>query len=276
MKQKPLVRLLLLVLVLAGLAITVTPFLFMLSTSFLHFAFTLPYPPHLIPDNPTLENFVRAWQLQNFGLAAYNTLCYAVGAVFGVLVLGSLTAYAFARFQFFGKEFLFALFIGSMMVPSLVPIIPTFLVMRNLHLLNSIPGMSLLFASLGIAGTTFMLRLFFQGLPRELEESVRVDGGGRWTVFWHIVLPLSKPALATVVIFNFIGAWEDYFWPLVLIQDEQKRVLSIVIQLIRNFHATNFSMLFAASLMAMIPEVLIFIFFQRYFVAGAITGAIKG
>lgn len=269
-------RLLLLLLVAAGSFLMLAPFLYMVSTALTRYAYTLPFPPRLWPDQPTLENFVRAWTSNNFAIYTLNSLYIAVLTVAGVLAVSSMTAFAFARFHFPGKEFLFRVFLFSLMVPSMVALIPTFLVMRDLHLLDSRTGLALLLISTFVAGNTFMLRQFFETLPRELEEAVRVDGGGPWTIYWHVVLPLSMPALATCAIMTFLGAWDDYFWALILIKDEARRTLPVAIRLFQNMHATNFSLVFAASLIAMVPSILFFIFGQKYFVEGISTSGLKG
>lgn len=269
-------RAVLLLVAIAGLAVMVTPFVFMVSTSLSPDAYSMAFPPRLLPAQATFANYIHVWHLQNFSLAALNTLWVAVLVVAGVLFFSSLTAYAFARFQFPGKEFIFQLLLLSMMIPEMVRLIPTFLVMRDLHLLNSLNGLALLEIAFGVAGNTFMLRLFFQSLPRELEESVRVDGGNNWTVFRTVIVPLSQPALAVVGIWTFMAAWDNYFWPLILIHDKAKSVLPIALQLLHGSYATNWALIFAASLLIMIPELIIYVSFQRFFFSGALTGAIKG
>ncbi|MGE5676309.1 MAG: carbohydrate ABC transporter permease [Mycobacterium leprae] len=269
-------RVLLFLVVAAGAYIMMAPFLYMVGTAFTKYAYTLPYPPRIIPDQPTFENFVRAWTSNNFGLYAMNSLYITTLTVIGVVFVSALTAYGFARFEFPGRELLFRLFLFSLMVPGLVSLIPTFLVMRDLHLLDSRTGVAILLVATGIAGNTFMLRQFFLGLPRELEEAVRVDGGNRWTIFWRITLPLSQPALATVAIMTFLGAWDDYFWSLTLIKDETRRTLPVAIRMFQSMHGTNYSLVFAASLIAMVPSILFFVFGQKYFIQGLTQGGVKG
>ncbi|MFZ5817396.1 MAG: carbohydrate ABC transporter permease [Bacillota bacterium] len=269
-------RLLLLLLVAAGSFLMATPFLYMLSTALTRYAYTLPFPPRLWPAEPTLENFVRAWTSNNFAIYTMNSLYISILTVLGVVLVASMMGYAFARFEFTGKELLFRVLLFSLMVPGMVGLIPTFLVMRDLHLLDSRTGLALLLIATGVAGNTFMLRQFFETLPRELEEAVRVDGGGPWTIYRHVILPLSQPALATAAIMTFLGAWDDYFWSLTLIKDEAKRTLPVAIRLFQGMHATNYSLVFAASLIAMVPAILFFIFGQKYFIEGLSTSGLKG
>lgn len=269
-------RWLLLAAVAAGAFLMVTPFLYMISTALTRYAYTIPYPPRLIPDSPTFENFIRAWTSNNFARYTLNSFYIAIMTVCGVVAVSSLTAYGFARFHFRGKEVLFRTMLFSMMVPGMVSLIPTFLVMRDLRLLDSRFGLVTLYVAGGVAFNTFLLRQFFEGLPRELEEAVRVDGGGRWTIYRHVVLPLSQPALATVAIMTFLGAWDEYFWALTLIKDEAKRTLPIAIRLFQGMHATNYSLVFAAALIAVVPSILFFVFGQKYFIQGLSSGGVKG
>ncbi|HCW50688.1 MAG TPA: carbohydrate ABC transporter permease [Clostridiales bacterium] len=276
MKLSPLARVVLYALLAAGVFIMVAPFLYMVATALTRYAYTLPFPPRLYPTDPTLENFVRAWTSNNFARYTMNSLLVATSAMVLTVTVSTLTAYGFSRFQFPAKELIFKVMLITMMIPGMVALIPTFLVMRDLHLLNSRLGLVLLYASTGIAFNTFLLRSFFEGLPKELEEAVLVDGGNRWTILRHVIIPLSTPALATVAIFSFMGAWDEFWWAMTLIQDEAKRTLPIAIRLFQGMHATNYSLVFAASLIAMVPGVGLFVFFQRYFIQGLRSGATKG
>lgn len=260
----------------AGAFVMVAPFLYMVSTALTEYAWSLPYPPRLYPENPTLVNFVAAWTANDFARYTLNSLVVALSTVCAVVVVSSLSAYAFARFSFPGRELLFRVLIFTMMVPNMVTLIPTFLVMRDLRLMNSLEGLVVLYTSTATAFNTFLLRSFFLGLPRELEEAVWVDGGTRWTIFRHVALPLSKPALATVAIFSFLGAWDEYFWALTLVKEEAKRTLPVAIRMFQGIHATNYGLVFAASIIAMIPALALFAFFQRYFIQGLTAGAVKG
>lgn len=276
MKHSLPARILLQILIACGAFIMVMPFLYMVSTALTKYAYTIPYPPRLIPDEPTVINFVTAWTSNKFGLYAFNSLMIASITVLGVLFIASLTAYGFARFKFPGRDILFRFMLVVIMVPGMIALIPTFLVMRDLHLLDSRVGLITLYVAGGVVGTTFMLRQFFEGLPRELEEAVLIDGGGRWTIYRHVILPLSQPALATLGIFTFLGAWDEYFWALILIKDEAKRTLPIAIRLFSGMHTTNYGLTFAASLIALVPPILFFIFGQKYFIQGLSSGGVKG
>lgn len=269
-------KLLLQIVLALGAFVMVAPFLYMVTTALTRYAYTLPYPPRLFPTNPTFENFVRAWTSNHFALYAFNSFLIAVFTVVGVVFFASLTAYGFSRFHFKGKEIIFRTLLFSMMVPGIAAMIPTFLVMRDLSLLDKRVGLIILYVAGGIAFNTFLLRSFFDGLPKELEEAVLIDGGNRWTIYRHVILPLSQPALATVAIMTFMGAWDEYWWALMLIKNESFRTLPIAIRLFQGMHATNYSLVFAASLIALVPSILIFTFGQKYFVQGLASGGVKG
>lgn len=260
----------------AGAFVMIMPFLYMVSTAFIPYAFTIPFPPRIIPQHPTFENFVRAWTSNNFGLYALNSFIVAASVVLGVVFICSLMGYGFARFQFAGKEFLFRSLIFSLMVPGIIYLIPAFIVLRNLALLDKRIGLITIQVAGGVVMNTFLFRSFFETLPRELEEAVRIDGGGRWTIYRHVVLPLSQPVLATVAIMSFLGAWDDFFWTSILIKDPTKWTLPYGIKLFQGMHTTNWSLVFAATLIAMVPSIVLFIAGQKYFISGLATGGIKG
>jgi multiple sugar transport system permease protein len=258
-----------------GAFLMVAPFLYMVATALTEYAYTLPYPPRLIPSEPTWQNFVLAWTANNFSRFTLNSAMVAGTTVAAIVLVSSMMAYAFARIDFPAREYVFRLMIVTMMLPSMLALIPTFLVMRDFNLLNSRLGLVIIYTSTALAFNTFLLRSFFRGIPNELEDAVRVDGGGHWHIYRHVVMPLSKPALATVAIFSFLGAWDEYLLALVLITDPAKRTLPIAIAQFHGMHATNYSLVFAASIIALIPGLLLFAFFQRYFIQGLTLGATK-
>jgi multiple sugar transport system permease protein len=163
------------------------------------------------------------------------------------------------------------------MVPGVLNIVAQYTVINGMHLVDTYTGLLLLYVGGGIAGNTFFLKGFFEQIPRELEESIIIDGGSRWTIYRHIILPLSKPALATFAIFAFSGTWDEFFTALTLIKTPIKRTLPIAIRMFQGQFATKWGLVFAASLIAVIPIILIFIIFQKYFIRGGIQeGALKG
>ncbi len=267
---------LLYLLVTAGAILMIFPFLVMVSNAFKPNVFVIEYPPKLIPDNPSIQNFIEAWTSNKFQLYFLNSAFTAVISTLGSVLIAALTAYAFARFDFPGKEILFSLMLVVLMIPDLITIIPRFYLARSLDLRNSLWGLILFYIASGISGNTFMLRGFFESLPHELEEAMTIDGAGPLDVFFRLAVPLAAPALATVGIFSFIGNWDEYTWALTIIDDPLKRTLPIAIYSFQGQHGTEWGLVFAAMLIALIPVMIIFFSLQRYFTGGLTTGAFKG
>jgi len=259
-----------------GAIVMVLPFGYMVGTALSPERWVLPFPPTIWPDDPTLDNFVRA--LTEAGLQRYaiNSLIVAIVAVILTVVVSSLSAFAFARLEFPFKEVIFGFYLVTMMVPDLIALLPKFQVLRDFGLTNTWWGLWVIYVSNAVAFNTFLLRAFFSRVPRELEDATRMDGGGTWTFFLRILLPLTKPALATVAVFAFLGAWDDFWWARLLLQDEGLRTLPIGIQLFFNAHATQWTTVFAATTLASLPEIAIFIALQRFFVNGTYSGGIRG
>jgi multiple sugar transport system permease protein len=163
-----------------------------------------------------------------------------------------------------------------MMVPTMMLIIPQFLLTKQLDLLNKLNGLVLVYSAGAMAFNMFLLRGFFESLPRELEESALIDGANHFVIFTRIMIPLAKPALSTVAVFSFLGAWDEYIWALTVLTDVEKRTLPVAIANFRGVHSTDWGLIFAASLTAVIPTLVIFVLFQRFFVQGITTGAVKG
>lgn len=274
--RKALKKAVLYLLVAAGAVVMVLPFLWMVSTSLKEYAYILDFPPRFIPENPSLQNFVRAWQANQFQLYFRNSLFVTTISVFLVVLLSAMMAYGFARFEFPGKEALFFVFLIVLMVPNVVGIIPQFLLANSLGLRNSLFGLIFFYVAGSIPFNTFLLRGFFEALPDELEDAILIDGGNYITIFRHMILPLSKPALATVTIFSFLGFWDEFILALTLIDDPDKRTLPVAIATFQGQHGTDWGLVFAASLIAAVPVVAIFISLQRYFVGGITSGSFKG
>jgi len=254
----------------------VLPFSWMVSTSFKEKTYFFEYPPELIPENPSIKNYINAWTSGNFQHYFLNSMFVALISVFFVVLFSAMMAYAFARLEFPGKEVIFYTIIFVLMVPNMVGIIPQFLVAKTLNLRNSLLGLILFYVSGSIPFNTFLLRGFFETLPHELEDAILIDGGNYFTIFFKMIIPLSTPALATVSIFSFLGFWDEYILALTLIDDVSKRTLPVAIATFQGQHGTDWGLVFAASLIAVIPVIIVFTSLQRYFVGGLTQGAFKG
>lgn len=253
------------------------PFIYMIFTTFVVATHSLPKPQEVFTSVPNFTNYEIVWNKNNFARYFMNSMIVTTIAMLGSLMLGSLSAYGFARFQFPGKEILFRFFLFTMMVPLVLAIVPQFIVIKNMGLVDTYVGLWLVYIGGGVVGSTFFLRGFFESIPKEMEESVMIDGGGNWRIFWNVYLPQSLPALGTLAIFAFQGTWEEYFLALTLIKDEAKRTLPIALMLFQGKHSTNYGWVFSASVIAVIPVLTIYIIFQKKFVQGGFNeGGIKG
>lgn len=264
------------VLLVVGSAIMVTPFLYMLSTSFKSQAYVLTVPPQFIPRPATTANYVRAWTSEDFAGYFMNSVVVAVATTVLSLLLSSMMAYAFARFRFPGREVLFRVLLLGLMVPAMMLIIPQFILAKYLGLLDSMLGLIAFYVAASLSFNTFLLRGFFESIPAELDQAMQVDGAGPWSRYWRLALPLARPALATVTIFTFLGSWDEYAWALTIINTPEKRTLPLGIQLFQGQNSTQWGLVFAASVIAVIPVIAVFLIFQRFFVQGLTAGAVKG
>lgn len=262
-------------LLLIGAVVMATPFVYMFSTSLKGPAYTFEYPPQFVPKEPTISNFVEAWRTQNFALYFKNSLVVAILSTSLSVLFSAMLAYAFARFQFKGKEPFFYVLLIALMIPSMSLLIPQFLLAKTLGLRNSLWGLIIMYIANSLALNTFLLRGFFEQLPKDLEDSVLVDGGWYFTIFFRIVLPLSKPALATVSIFTFLYCWDEYIWATVAIDEISKRTLPVAIATFYTAHQTQWGLIFAASLIAFIPILILYLSLQKYFVKGLTAGSFR-
>jgi len=218
-------------------------------------------------------NYPDAWREINFFRLYLSSIFVATVGTFGQVLTSSMAAYAFARLRFPGRDKLFFAYLATMMVPGSVTMIPVFVIMKRLGWINTyqaliIPG---LFSAYG----TFMLRQFFMGLPSDLEDAAKIDGSGYVGIWARVILPLSKPALATLTTFTFMGFWGSYMWPLVVTITEEMRTLPIGLSYFVGQRATNYTQLMAGSVIALIPVLVLFIFNQRYFVEGIKLSGLK-
>ena len=259
-----------------GALVMITPFIYMVSTSFKAQAYVLTFPPQFIPDPATTDNYVQALTTQNFGLYFLNSIIVSVIATAASVLVSSMMAYAFARFSFPGRELIFRVLLIGLIVPAMMLIIPQFILAKQLHLLDSLLGLIVFYTAGTLALNTFLLRGFFESIPWELDQAMQVDGANAWVRYWRLALPLAKPALATATIFTFLSCWDEFAWALTIINTPEHLTLPVAIQLFQGQNATQWGLVFAASLIAVIPVIVVFLVFQRYFVQGLTAGAVKG
>jgi multiple sugar transport system permease protein len=229
------------------------------------------FPPVLFPSSFHVASYASAWNAVPFGDFFINSAIYSLATVAGNLLFCSLAAYAFARIRFFGRNVLFVLLLATLMVPLQVLLIPTFLIVKKLGLVDSIGG--LIVPNLCSAFGIFMLRQFFRTLPIELEEAARIDGTSRLGILFKIVLPLSLPALATLGIIQFMWSWNDFLWPLIIIDTSSHAPLQLGLSMLQGAHSTQWNVLMAGTVMSQVPMLLVFLLAQRWFIRSiAFTG----
>ncbi|EPD66096.1 carbohydrate ABC transporter permease [Streptomyces sp. HGB0020] len=233
--------------------------------------------PWALPDKLHFDNWARAWTDANMSDYFLNTILVVGGSLIGTLVLGSMAAYVLARFHFPGNRFIYYLFIGGMSFPIMLALVPLFYVVNNMGLLNTIHGLILVYIAYSLPFTVFFLHAFFRTLPTSVAEAAFVDGASHSRTFFQIMLPMAKPGLISVGIFNFLGQWNQYMLPTVLNTDPDKRVLTQgLVQLAASQgYKGDWSGLFAGLVMAMLPVLAAYIVFQRQVVQGLTAGALK-
>lgn len=252
------------------------PFLYAIFSSFKPEADVLAQPPTLLPQNPTLQHYVDIFQSQEFPFQNYilNSLVYAVATAALNVVLGAMAGYAFGRMEFPGKNILFAMTLAVLMIPPSLIMIPKFLVANSLGLVNNLGA--LIIPAAVTPTSVFLMTQFLKTLPRELEESAVIDGASRFRTFWQIIFPLIRPAMITVAIFQFQGAWNDFMWPLLVMADRDKYTLTVGLTFFKGVHFTQFGLLLAGAMINTAPLVVIFFIFQRYFMRGISTSGLAG
>jgi len=268
-----LLHLFLLVFVIAA----IIPFINMITVSLIPNAYVLPTKPQILPETISFINYIQIWQRESFARFFLNSVFVSVFTTVLTMLISSLSAYGFARFRFPGKKIIFTLYLFSLMTPAVLAIISQFTILNKLHLIDTYTGLLLLYVSAGIAGNTFFLKGYFETVPKELEESVIIEGGNRWTIFRHIMIPLTKPALGVMSIGVFTGTWMEVFTALIVISSKEKRTLPIAMKLLQNGKATEWGLVFAAAVIILIPIILIFIIFNKHFIRrSGSEGAVKG
>jgi len=275
-RRRPLGAILRWVLLLAGAAIMVVPFLYMLSTSFTGQAYVLTIPPQLIPDPPTIGNYVQALGTQDFGRYFVNSVVVSVIATAAAVLLSSMMAYGFARFDFPGREWLFRILLIGLVVPAMMLIIPQFILAKQFGLVDTLAGLIVFYVAGNLAFNTFLLRGFFAALPGELDQAMQMDGANVWTRYWRLAMPLARPALGTVTIFTFLSCWDEFAWALTLIQTPSNATLPLALSLFQGQNSTLWGLVFAGSIIAVVPVIIVFLVFQRTLVQGLTAGAVKG
>jgi len=253
--------------------ISIFPLIWMIMTSFRQ-QFDV-FGKSLIPQTVTLDAYTFILNEFHFATFFGNSLVVSVMTVFTVVCLATLSGYAFAHLEFWGKEIIFMVLLGTLMIPPTVLLLPLFLQLRDFGLINSQTGLILAYIGGGLAFSVFLMRSFFRTLPTELIDAGRVDGASEFGIFWRIMLPLARPGIATVLIFQFMSTWNEFLYAVTLVHTPNMRTLQPTIFTMVGRYSTNWPALTAALTLSILPILIVYIFMQRQFVAGLTAGAVK-
>jgi multiple sugar transport system permease protein len=254
--------------------LTVIPLLWMISASFMPTGEATIYPPRLLPSSVTLEHYRELFTRLNIGRAFFSSTVIAVGTTLLSLLLNSMAGYAFAKLRFGGRDRLFAVLVAALVIPTQVAMLPLFLMLKSVGLVNSYWGVIL--PSIATIFGIFLIRQFMLSIPDELLDAARIDGANEWRIYWNIVLPLARPVLVTLAIFTFMSAWNDFMWPLIVLTDDAKYTLPVAVANLVGEHVQDTELMMASSVLTVLPVLLLFLALQRHYIAGIMMGSVKG
>lgn len=258
-----------------GACMMALPFVWMVLSSLKDLSQVFVVPPKWIPDPFIWSNYKDSLTALPFGRAYFNSFYINIIVVVSQLITCSMAAYAFAKITFPFREPLFVLFLATMMVPGQVTIIPLYLIMKNIGWLDTHLAIIVPSALLNAFGV-FLLRQFFRGIPKEMEEAAIVDGANRWTIYARIMIPLIKPALSALGIFTFLGMWNNFFNPLIFLSSTDKFTVPMMLNLYRGMYATDWTLMMAGASIALVPVLIVYIIGQKYIIEGVTLSGIKG
>lgn len=277
--HKSVIHILIYLFLIAGMIIVVLPMIYMVSTSLKPNGALYEYPPRFFPDikEITLENYVYILGQGKFYRNFVNSILVSTITVLIAAVVSAALAYCIARFRFFGRKFLFLFIMLTMIIPGTTLIVPQYELAVKLNAINNLWGLIPFYIAWVIPYSTFMIKGFVENVPRELDEAIYMDGGSVFSVFFRVILPLTKPGIASVSIFNFLTAWEEFPWANTVINDDMKRTLPIAISGFFGQHQfTQWGYVFALSVLSLLPILIVFISCQKFFVKGLTAGSVKG
>lgn len=259
---------------LAGAVLTLIPLAWMLSVSLMPAGEASSFPPPLLPDRPTIDNYRELFAHAGIGGYFANSLLIATTVTAISLLFNSAAGYAFAKLRFAGRDRLFALLLGVLLIPSQVAMLPLFLLLKQAGLVNTYAGV-IIPTMAGVFGI-FLVRQHALGLPDEILEAARMDGAGELRIFTSIILPMIRPVLATLAILTFLGTWNDFMWPLIVLMDSERYTLPVALAALSREHVQDSEMMMAGSVLTVIPTLALFLALQRHYLQGLLAGSVKG
>ncbi len=230
----------------------------------------------LIPREFHFENYYIAWQQGGFGRYFLNSILYTTSVVIGIIIISSMAAYAFSRFKFPGRKFLFVVLMAAMMIPIPGSFVALYVLLNKLHLRDTPLGYILCMINVGLATSIFLLKTFFDKMPSELEDAARIDGCSKLGIWWHVALPLAKPVLAVVIVFNALNVWNEYILALIIFDSRKYMPLQVALQAFRGEFVTNYPLLMAGLTITALPIILVYLLMQKYIVKAVTAGAVFG
>jgi multiple sugar transport system permease protein len=260
-------------LVLLGL-LTALPLLWMISASFMPRGEATLVPPRMVPSAATLANYSELFTRLNLGRSFFNSTVIALGITACSLFFNSMAGYAFAKLRFARRNKIFALLMTAMIIPPQIGMLPLFLMLKQMHLVNSYWGVIL--PSMATVFGIFLVRQFMLSIPQELLEAGRIDGASEFRIYWTIILPLARPILVTLAIFVFMSSWNDFMWPLIVLTDDSRYTLPVAVANLVGEHVQDVELMMASSVLTVIPVLVLFLLLQRYYIAGLMVGSVKG
>ncbi len=249
------------------------PLYWMIVTAFKEPTLTMKFPPEIFPKNPTFQNFESLFQRRDLFRWTLNSVIVAGTVTITQIFLCAMAGYAIAKKRFPGSKIFFWIYISSMMIPKQVTIVPLYIMVANFGMVDSYGG--LILPSIAAPFGVFLMRQFMLSLPNEIIDAARIDGAGEFRTFWKIILPMSKPALAVLGIFTFVGEWNSFLWPLIVTQSSKMKTLQAGLALIQEEVPMEYAYLMAGATFAAIPMIIVFLSFQKYFLRGVTVGAVK-
>jgi len=230
----------------------------------------------LIPQQLHFENYIHALKEEGFGRSFLNSIFYTGFSVLGVAIIASLAGYAFSRLRFPGRTILFYMFIAAMMIPIPASFVPLYVLLNKLHLRDNPIGYILCMISVGLSVSIFLLKTFFDRMPREVEDAARIDGCSKMGIWWHVALPLARPILAVVVIFNALNVWNEYILALIIFDSRRFMPLQVALQVFQGEFVTNYPLLMAGLTIAVLPVIIVYLLMQKYIVKEITSGEVFG
>jgi multiple sugar transport system permease protein len=257
-----------------GALVTLTPLLWMVSASFMPTGQASSFPPPLLPSAPTLEHYVDLFTRLNLARNFANSLVITVGVTLFSLLVNSMAGYAFAKLRFTGRDATFKVLVAAMVIPGQVGMMPLFLIVKSLGLVNTPWGVMI--TGLATVFGIFMIRQFALSIPDDLLDAARIDGAGEWRIYWTIVLPVLKPILVTMATFSFLSSWNDFMWPLIVLSDSSQYTLPVALANLVGEHVQDTELMMAGSVLTVLPVLAVFLVMQRSYIKGVLMGSVKG